>query len=152
LFHKRWFLKTLIGILIVAGAVGARLGYEEWTDYAGPLETRTAFAQDDNVFNCADFSTQAEAQAVYDQDPSDPNFLDADDDGIACEELDGGTTDDDGAAQDQYESGSGEATIPAPKRDNLLEAGGPESGPVPLMPDGDCPEEFPIKRDEACHR
>jgi hypothetical protein len=35
--------------------------------------------------------------------------------------------------------------------DNLLEAGGPSSGPLPLMPDGGCPKEFPTKRDGACY-
>lgn len=52
-----------------------------------------AFAQDN--LNCDDFATQEEAQAEYDSDPSDPNNLDADDDGIACEDLPGGSTDDD---------------------------------------------------------
>jgi LPXTG-motif cell wall-anchored protein len=46
--------------------------------------------------NCDDFATQEEAQAVFDQDPSDPNGLDGNDnDGIACENLPsggGGTT------------------------------------------------------------
>ncbi|OKJ46887.1 hypothetical protein AMK27_39590 [Streptomyces sp. CB02009] len=40
--------------------------------------------------NCADFAFQEDAQAVFDQDPSDPNRLDEDkgpDDGIACEAL-----------------------------------------------------------------
>jgi hypothetical protein len=37
--------------------------------------------------DCADFATQEEAQAVYNADTSDPNGLDADDDGIACETL-----------------------------------------------------------------
>jgi Excalibur calcium-binding domain len=37
--------------------------------------------------DCADFDTQAEAQAVLDDDPSDPERLDADDDGIACESF-----------------------------------------------------------------
>lgn len=36
--------------------------------------------------DCADFATQADAQAALDADPSDPENLDADDDGIACEE------------------------------------------------------------------
>ena len=44
-----------------------------------------AFAQDE--YDCADFSSQAEAQAVFEQDRSDPYGLDADDDSIACEEL-----------------------------------------------------------------
>jgi hypothetical protein len=35
--------------------------------------------------DCIDFATQAEAQATYDADPSDPNGLDADGDSIACE-------------------------------------------------------------------
>ena len=37
--------------------------------------------------DCADFATREEAQAALESDPSDPNGLDADDDGIACEEL-----------------------------------------------------------------
>jgi hypothetical protein len=41
--------------------------------------------------DCADFATQEEAQAVLERDPSDPNRLDADNDGIACEELAGST-------------------------------------------------------------
>lgn len=36
-------------------------------------------------------------------------------------------------------------------RSGLLEAGGPAAGPVPLMPDGGCPAEFPAKRGGACH-
>lgn len=39
--------------------------------------------------DCDDFDSQAEAQAVYDADPSDPNDLDRDDDGQACEDFDG---------------------------------------------------------------
>jgi hypothetical protein len=37
--------------------------------------------------DCADFATQEEAQEVLKQDPSDPNYLDGDDDGVACEDL-----------------------------------------------------------------
>ena len=49
-----------------------------------------ALAQD---LNCSDFATQEEAQAVYEQDTSDPNNLDGfsgEDDGIACESLPSG--------------------------------------------------------------
>lgn len=35
--------------------------------------------------DCADFSSQEAAQAEYDADPGDPNGLDRDDDGYACE-------------------------------------------------------------------
>jgi Excalibur calcium-binding domain len=46
-----------------------------------------AFAQDDQ--NCADFPSQAAAQAHLQQDPSDPDRLDADNDGVACENYQG---------------------------------------------------------------
>jgi hypothetical protein len=45
-----------------------------------------AAAQDKD---CANFQTQAEAQAEYNKDPRDPNNLDGDGDGIACEALPG---------------------------------------------------------------
>jgi len=35
--------------------------------------------------DCADFATQADAQAVFDRDRSDPHGLDPDGDGVACE-------------------------------------------------------------------
>lgn len=38
-----------------------------------------------DAYNCADFASQAQAQAVLRADPRDPNRLDADRDGIACE-------------------------------------------------------------------
>lgn len=40
-----------------------------------------------DVFNCSDFGSQAEAQSVLNADPSDPNGLDGDNDGIACKSL-----------------------------------------------------------------
>lgn len=46
-----------------------------------------------NEYNCDDFSTQEEAQAVYDSDTSDPNYLDGDNDGVACEALPSGSSD-----------------------------------------------------------
>lgn len=38
-----------------------------------------------DLYNCNAFSSQAQAQAVLRADPNDPNRLDADRDGIACE-------------------------------------------------------------------
>src|SRR3954447_17039316 len=46
-----------------------------------------AHAQDDQ--NCSDFATQQAAQDHFNQDTSDPDNLDADNDGIACETLNG---------------------------------------------------------------
>ncbi|MER5450245.1 excalibur calcium-binding domain-containing protein [Streptomyces sp. NPDC002764] len=46
-----------------------------------------AVAHAQNDLNCSDFAFQEDAQAVFNSDPSDPNRLDADNDGIACEDL-----------------------------------------------------------------
>ena len=79
-----------------------------------------AAAQDKD---CANFQTQAEAQAVYNQNPSDPNDLDRDKDGKACEALPG------------YPPGSAEGPSPAP-------SGGVETGAGGTAEDGpdDSPE------------
>jgi hypothetical protein len=45
----------------------------------------TAYVGQGDRFDCQDFRSQAEAQAVLRADPSDPNRLDPDRDGIACE-------------------------------------------------------------------
>jgi len=52
--------------------------------FVGP-GLRSVSAQDDDVLDCEDFANQAEAQAAYRADPSDPANNDADEDGIACE-------------------------------------------------------------------
>jgi hypothetical protein len=67
---------------------------------AGLAGAQTQDQYDDQVtaqqqdLNCADFSSREEAQAELESDPSDPNNLDADDDGQACEDFDygGGAT------------------------------------------------------------
>lgn len=38
------------------------------------------------------------------------------------------------------------------ERRKLLEAGGPDQGPVPPMPGGGCPAEFPVEQGNACYR
>jgi hypothetical protein len=42
---------------------------------------------------------------------------------------------------------------PTPDRERkpLMDAGGPTAGPVPLMPGGGCPEEYPVRRHGACY-
>jgi hypothetical protein len=40
---------------------------------------------------------------------------------------------------------------PKPDR-NLFDSGGPENGPVPLMPDHGCPAEFPVERAGLCYQ
>ena len=42
---------------------------------------------------------------------------------------------------------------PKPKsKGNLFDSGGPENGPVPLMPEGGCPAEFPVERAGLCYQ
>jgi hypothetical protein len=73
-----------------------------------------------NDQNCDDFASQAEAQAHLEADPSDPDNLDADDDGLACESFDYGAPDGGTAPQ----PGTGEALpFTGPGNDGLLPAG-----------------------------
>lgn len=76
------------------------------------LTTSVGSAQDSEDFDCADFSTQAEAQRVYDANnpAEDPFNLDADDDGRPCESSDGDDSDDfedNGGVEDDDSSVSG---------------------------------------------
>jgi hypothetical protein len=64
------------------------------------LLTGAAMAQD--RLNCGDFDSQKEAQRELNRDPSDPNNLDADNDGMACDTYDYGDDDGGGSANDQY--------------------------------------------------
>ncbi len=49
--------------------------------------SRLVLAPPDADADCADYASQAEAQAALRADPRDPHHLDADRDGIACEKL-----------------------------------------------------------------
>ena len=103
--------------------------------------------------------SQEEAQEVYDADLTDPNSLDGNpENGVACERLpprpiDGETT--------QYNSTTDDVTEettqqyqppPVVEEPPLFESGGPVGGPVPLMPNGTCSPEYPIEKDDGCHR
>lgn len=57
-----------------------------------------------NYYNCDDFSTQEEAQSVYEEDYGDPNYLDGDDDGVACEALPSESYDYDSDYDSSYDS------------------------------------------------
>jgi hypothetical protein len=43
------------------------------------------------------------------------------------------------------------APAPPPDSGTLFKAGGPTTGPMPVMPSGKCPREFPDKRGGACY-
>ncbi len=81
---------------------------------------------------CTDFGTQQEAQEVFEQDQIlFGDELDSNVNGLACDE--------------------GDFFNNQAQGDNLLQAGGPAEGPLPLMPDGGCPKEFPVQKDEGCY-
>jgi Excalibur calcium-binding domain len=79
--------------------------------------------------DCKDFSSQAEAQAEFNRDPSDPHGLDDDNDDIACEALGGpsaapaapASDDDDDDDDDESESDE-------PRQVRKLPVGGVETG------------------------
>jgi hypothetical protein len=70
------------GVLTSAAlALGLSIGLGAGTAHAADLD-------------CKDFATQQQAQVVYDAVPGDPNRLDRDGDGIACETLPTGGAED----------------------------------------------------------
>jgi hypothetical protein len=90
-------------------------------------------AQPSAAVRCSDFETQQQAQSVFEQDEIlHGDALDANINGVACDE------------------GNFFEGRRSPRGD-LLEAGGPAEGPVPNLPSGGCPKEFPIERQGACH-
>lgn len=59
---------------------------ETTTTTPAPTPTATIAAAPGEDRDCPDFATQADAQAALTAAPGDPERLDADDDGIACED------------------------------------------------------------------
>ncbi len=143
----------IVALLVLACGFTLRMAWEQIADPTTP-----AFAQTDQ-YDCESFGSQQSAQAELERDLSDPNDLDPDADGIACEEYDyggggggssptarassGATTAATTAAHDQYHKDLGSRT--------LFDAGGPAGGSAPPMPDGSCPPEFPTKQNGACY-
>lgn len=82
---------------------------------------------------CTDFESRQQAQEVFELDQIlFGDALDSDINGMACDE-------------EVLFVGQNSS------RQSLLEAGGPGDTPVPLMPSGSCPKEFPLQKGEACH-
>src|SRR5215208_4121733 len=112
-----------------------------WESLEEPSEAQAQSPAEGDLYDCEDFATSAEAQAQL--LPGDPYGLDADNDGTACDELGGG-----GSAS---ASASASASPVAAGDRNLFDSGGRKNGPVPLMPDGGCPAEYPVQRGNVCY-
>jgi hypothetical protein len=153
---------VMVGLVLVAGFV-LRATYEQIV-----YPSKPAVAQADQ-YDCASFGSQESAQVELDSDPSDPNNLDSDGNGIACDTYTYGgsvaassvspSSPSPSSAPPSRPSGSGASSTssnasapPRPQKTHrLFESGGPTNGPVPLMANGACPAEFPVKHKDLCH-
>jgi hypothetical protein len=155
-------LRLLLAALVLASGFTLRVAWEELAHPTNP-----ALAQEDQ-YDCASFGSQESAQAELERDLSDPNNLDPDANGQACDDYDYGGGGGDStaaataaatasasassAADDQYDASAGIDQYDASAGvGSLFDSGGSTSGAVPLMPDGSCPAEFPAERDGACY-
>jgi hypothetical protein len=136
-------MTLIVVVLVLAVGSTARITYEQ--------TTTPTLAQDD-LYDCQSFGSQESAQAELERNPSDPYNLDPDEDGQACEDYNyGNGSTASAAATSSPTSTTTAAAASAQYNDELLNAGGPADGPVPLMPDGSCPEEYPVTTDGACY-
>ena len=143
----------VVGLVLLAGLV-SRVTYEQL------IHPRERAAAQSNQYDCASFGSQQSAQAELERDPSDPNDLDPDGNGRACDDYDysASTTTQSSPSPSSTSpsmpspSSPSPSSKPSPQGDrNLLDAGGPTKGPAPLMPDGGCPPEFPTKHKNLCY-
>ena len=132
-----WFATVVL--LVTVCFLGARVAWE------GVSFTRAAAQSSQDAdqriqelldrygdVQCMDLGGQQEAQEVFELDQIlFGDALDSDVNGVACDE-------------EEFFSGPSSTG-------SLLEAGAPEDGPVPPMPDGACPEEYPAERAGACY-
>jgi hypothetical protein len=150
---------VMVGLVLMAGFV-LRGTYEQII-----YPSKPAVAQADQ-YDCASFGSQESAQVELDSDPSDPNNLDSDGNGIACDSYPYGgsvaasTPAPISAPPDEPSAGASPSSNspasprpkPLPESRNLFASGGLTNGPVPLMADGGCPAEFPAKHNGLCHK
>ena len=158
--YRGSLLKVVAVALALSGAFGLRLGWELVEGPADPTPISVAPVSSETVgpavelaqsggtgggdgtdLDCTDFNSQQEAQAALDADPSDPNNIDQDGNGLPCEDA---NLPDDSSTSQNGPQNSGQ-------QDDLLSAGGPALGPIPVMPGGRCPEEYPVERNGACY-
>ena len=152
-------LKVAIVVLVMATGFNARVVYE----YA--ISPAYAQGQQDS-YDCESFRTQEEAQAIYDQDPSDPYGLDEADlnpgNGLACETLPheiGATNASASSTATAASTASATSTATATATATasatsdasaMAETGGPMTDIFPLSSDGTCPPAL-VKHDVACY-
>jgi hypothetical protein len=90
--------------------------------------------------DCSDFPTQEEAQAALEQDTSDPNNLDVDGDGMACESSSSG-----GASKQAAVPVPGVDKNPAVPVPGIDQNSTPTGGSSSPLADGSCPSNASLK-------
>jgi hypothetical protein len=159
-------LTLAVLVLVFATGFTARLVYEQ--------TLKPAFAQDDprTGLDCKDYNSQADAQAALRADPSDPNVLDEENDGVACETYPypAGTPRDEtpvttttapsspeptqASPQPTAQPSSPQPSSPQPnpqrREPPTPESGGLKGGALPVKSDGTCPARFPVKHNNIC--
>src|SRR5215207_4570890 len=110
----------VVGLVLLAGLV-SRVTYEQL------IHPRERAAAQSNQYNCASFGSQQSAQAELERDPSDPNDLDSDSNGRACDDYDySASTTNTITPSSPSPSSAPPSSEPRPQGDrNLLDAGGP---------------------------
>lgn len=99
--------------------------------------------------SCSDFENQEQAQAIFELDQIVfGDALDADVNGTACDEEDFFV---ERSSRENPDSNSSSSRLRGQPRGELLRAGGSGEGPVPPMPGGGCPREYPVEREAACY-
>lgn len=105
--------------------------------------------QPDSQDLSSDSPTRVEGEAAFSSDPGNYTIE------IASEEADYTITVEDceGSAAVRTASQRPAALPRTGQADTrrLLEAGGPANGPVPVIPGGGCPDEYPVERSGACY-
>ncbi len=136
--------KTTITLAIVAlialGGLSARLTVALVGDGGSFFGQDSAYAQEDSMG-----TTMGESTGDFDRTTGQD---DSDSSGATQYETTEETT------TEQYEdTSSGDTTQYETTQYNttpLMQSGGPEDGPVPPLPSGGCPDEFPVDKDGAC--
>lgn len=130
-------------VLIALGGLSARLTMALVDDGEGFFGQSSAFAQDDSMGTTAMEETtgfdRTTSQEATEDTSGDTQYQTEE---TTTQQYEN-TTSDDGGGTTQYET-TQYTTTP------LMESGGPEDGPVPRLPSGGCPDEFPVEKDNAC--
>ena len=156
---------ALLVVCVMAARLAWAVAYDGDEDAPAGIGVAHAAQTDEDLFDCSDFESQEDAQEQLLD--GDPYVLDEDGDGTACNEVgielaaqqtDASQYSGDEEYQyaDEYQYGSLASSSSTESNattasGTLLEAGGPKTGPVPTMPGGGCPDEFPTEKDGACY-